>query len=92
MGGHPDLASSLVLLSAFAFLFEAFVGVAPSVAFLCHFFSVKLISAELCSGCVSLKVAEASARRSLGAELLPEAEGFRRQWEQTETVHAEALF
>ncbi|KAE8797040.1 hypothetical protein D1007_27826 [Hordeum vulgare] len=41
---------SLVLLSAFAFLCEAFVGVTPSVALLRHFFSLELISEVQCSG------------------------------------------
>ncbi|KAE8816598.1 hypothetical protein D1007_05940 [Hordeum vulgare] len=52
---------SLVLLSAFVFLCEAFVGVAPSVALLRHFFSLESISAEQCSGCVSLKAADTSS-------------------------------
>ncbi|KAE8814747.1 erythrocyte binding protein-like [Hordeum vulgare] len=42
---HLD-PSSLVLLSAFAFLCEAFVGVSPSMELLRHFFSLESISAE----------------------------------------------
>ncbi|KAE8811132.1 hypothetical protein D1007_12039 [Hordeum vulgare] len=65
--------SSVVLLFAFTFLCEAFVGFGPSMALLRHFFSLELISAEECSGCVSLKAADASVRGALGAELLHEA-------------------
>ncbi|KAE8790568.1 hypothetical protein D1007_35080 [Hordeum vulgare] len=73
---------SLVLLSAFAFLYEAFVGVTPSVALFLHFFSLKLVSEEQCSGCMSLRT----------AELLPEAEVFRWQWVHVETAEAGVLF
>ncbi|KAE8817262.1 hypothetical protein D1007_05158 [Hordeum vulgare] len=76
-GLHLD-PSSLVLLSAFAFLCEAFVGITPFVALLCHFFSLKLVSEEQCSGCASLKTASASVPGALDAEILPKAEGFRR--------------
>ncbi|KAE8820771.1 hypothetical protein D1007_01079 [Hordeum vulgare] len=76
---HADPSSS-VLLSAFAFLCEAFVGVTPSVALLRHFFSLELVSEEQCSGCASLKTADASVPGALDVELLPEAEGFQRQW------------
>ncbi|KAE8819361.1 hypothetical protein D1007_02863 [Hordeum vulgare] len=67
---HLD-PSSLVLLSAFAFLCEAFVRVVPSVELLHHFFSLELISVEQCSGCTSLEAADASVRGALGTELLP---------------------
>ncbi|KAE8771047.1 hypothetical protein D1007_57111 [Hordeum vulgare] len=69
---------SLILLSAFTFLCEAFVGVTPSVALLRHFFSLGLASKIHCSWCASLKIDDASALGIPGVELLPEAEGFRR--------------
>ncbi|KAE8772171.1 hypothetical protein D1007_55854 [Hordeum vulgare] len=78
---HLD-SDSLVLVSAFAFLCEAFVGVTPSVALLRHFFSLELVSEEQFSGCASLKAADASVPGALDPELLPEVEGFRRQWVQ----------
>ncbi|KAE8803170.1 hypothetical protein D1007_20940 [Hordeum vulgare] len=68
---------SFVLLSAFEFLCEDFVGVIPSVALLRHFFSVELVSKQHCSGCTSLKAAYGLALGALDAVLLPEAEGFR---------------
>ncbi|KAE8776992.1 hypothetical protein D1007_50273 [Hordeum vulgare] len=83
---------SLILLSSFAFLCEAFVGVTPSVALLYHFFSLGLASKMQCSRCVSLKVDDASAPEIPGVELLPEAEGFRRQWVLVEAAGAGALF
>ncbi|KAE8782240.1 hypothetical protein D1007_44416 [Hordeum vulgare] len=88
---HLD-PSSLVLLSAFAFLCEAFVGITPSVALLHHFFSLELVFKEQCSGCASLKTACASVPGVLDAELLPEAEGFRRQWVQVNTAETGVLF
>ncbi|KAE8784144.1 hypothetical protein D1007_42316 [Hordeum vulgare] len=71
---HLD-PNSLVLLSSFTFLCEAFVGITPSMEFLRHFFSLELVSEEQCSGCVSLKMANASIPGALNAELLPKAEG-----------------
>ncbi|KAE8813518.1 hypothetical protein D1007_09345 [Hordeum vulgare] len=74
---HLD-PSSLGILSAFAFLCKAFVGVTPSVELLCHFFSLELVSVEQCSGCMSLKMADASVPGALDDEILLEAKGFRR--------------
>ncbi|KAE8812679.1 hypothetical protein D1007_10250 [Hordeum vulgare] len=87
---HLD-PSSLVLLSAFTFLCDAFVGVTRFLALL-HNFSLEIVSEELCSGCASLKTADTSVPGALDAELLPEAEGFRRQWVQVETAKTGALF
>ncbi|KAE8803523.1 hypothetical protein D1007_20598 [Hordeum vulgare] len=64
---------TLILLSAFSFLCEAFVAVTPSVEFLCHFFSLELASEMQCYGCASLKFNDASALEIRGVELLPEA-------------------
>ncbi|KAE8787485.1 hypothetical protein D1007_38542 [Hordeum vulgare] len=83
---------SLILLSAFAFLCEAFVGVTPSVALLCHFFSLELASKMQCSGCAFLKVDDVSTPEIPSVELLPEAEGFRRQWVLVEATGVGALF
>ncbi|KAE8805083.1 erythrocyte binding protein-like [Hordeum vulgare] len=69
---------SLVLLSAFAFLCEAFVGVTPSMALLRHLFSLELVCEVHCSRCASLKAANATVPVALYAELLLEAEGFQR--------------
>ncbi|KAE8819185.1 hypothetical protein D1007_02939 [Hordeum vulgare] len=88
---HLD-ARSFVLLSAFAFLCEAFFGVTPSVAFLRHFFSLELVSKQQCSGCASLKEDDALAPGDLHAMLLPGAGGFRRQWVLVEAAEVGALF
>ena len=48
------------------------------MALLHHFFSLELVSMEECSGCVSLKMADASVPGALDAELLLEAKGFQR--------------
>ncbi|KAE8770440.1 hypothetical protein D1007_57802 [Hordeum vulgare] len=88
---HLD-PGSLVLLSAFGFLCEAFVGVTPSIALLFHFFSLELVSEEQCSGCASLKTANALIPGALDIELIPEAMGFRRQWVQVDTAEAGVLF
>ncbi|KAE8792086.1 hypothetical protein D1007_33410 [Hordeum vulgare] len=81
---HMD-PCSLILLSAFMFLFEAFVGVTPSMELLVHFFFLELAFEMQCSGCVSLKTDDASSLGIPCVELLPEAEGFRQQWVQVQS-------
>ena len=44
---------SITLLAVFVFVCEAMVGILPSVALLCHFFSLRLSDPTQCSGCVS---------------------------------------
>ncbi|KAE8777567.1 hypothetical protein D1007_49638 [Hordeum vulgare] len=83
---------TLILLSAFAFLCEAIVGITPSVALLRHFFSLELASRMQCCGCASLKMDDASAPGIPRVELFPETEGFRRQWVLVEAAGAGALF
>ncbi|KAE8806112.1 hypothetical protein D1007_17714 [Hordeum vulgare] len=64
---------SFILLSAFVFLCEAFVGITPSVALLRHLFSLELVSKQQCSRWALLKLADALAPGALDAVLLPEA-------------------
>ncbi|KAE8819225.1 hypothetical protein D1007_02981 [Hordeum vulgare] len=88
---HLD-PGSFVLLSAFAFLCEAFGCVTPSMSLFHHFFSHELVSKQQCSGCASLKAVGALAPGALNAVLLPEAEGFWWQWVLVEAAEAGALF
>ncbi|KAE8794415.1 hypothetical protein D1007_30861 [Hordeum vulgare] len=88
---HLD-SCSLILLSAFAFLCEAFVVITPFVAFLRHFFSLELPSRMQCYGCASLKIDDALALGIPGLQLLPEAEGCRPQWVLVEAAGVGALF
>ncbi|KAE8792613.1 hypothetical protein D1007_32837 [Hordeum vulgare] len=82
---------SSILHSAFTFLCEAFVGVTPSVALLCHFFSLEPVSKQQCSRCASLKAVDALAPGALDVVLLLEAEGFRQRWVLVEAAEAGAL-
>ena len=75
---HLD-PGSIVLLSAFPFPCEAFMGIAPSVALLRHFFSLHLAHGGQRSGCVSLQAA-ATAGSGIDFTLRPDARGFRKQW------------
>ncbi|KAE8807869.1 hypothetical protein D1007_15813 [Hordeum vulgare] len=73
---HLDTCS-FILLSAFAFLCEAFVVITPSMELLRHFFNLELASEMMCSGFASLKIDDASVLGIPCVELLPEVEGFR---------------
>ena len=52
---HLD-PNSVLLLSIFAFYYEAFVGVRPSVALFRHFFSLRTHGSNKCSSCISFIV------------------------------------
>ena len=49
---HLD-PQSITLLVVFAFVCEAMVGIAPSIALLRHFFLLRLTDPSQCLGCVS---------------------------------------
>ena len=70
---HPN---SILLLSIFAFYCEAFVGVAPSVALLCHFFYLRMGSTQ-CSGCVYFVASHGSNAISRAGK---KVEDFRHKW------------
>src|SRR4051812_46729015 len=64
---HLD-PQSIILLAVFAFVCEAMVGIAPSVAFLRHF-SLHLTDARQRSGCVSFQAVAATAGLGIDFEL-----------------------
>jgi hypothetical protein len=76
---HID-PKTILLLSALAFLCEAFVGVSPSVALLRHFFSLRLTALEQRSGCVSFQAVSSTAGDCIDMRIKEDAGGFRRQW------------
>ena len=71
---------SIVLLVVFAFVCEAMVGIAPSMALLRHFFSLHLTDPRQCSGCLSFQAVAATAGSGIDFELPPSASGFRTRW------------
>ncbi|KAE8803454.1 hypothetical protein D1007_20682 [Hordeum vulgare] len=73
---HLDLGFVL-LLSSFAFLREAFLGVPPSVVLFRHFLSLQLTAPDQRSRCVSLQVADAMVGECIDMEIHHFAEGFR---------------
>jgi len=56
------------------------VGIAPSMAFLCHFFSLHLTNPWQCSGCLSFQAVAVTAGSGIDFELPPSASGFRTRW------------
>ena len=71
---------SITLLSVFAFVCEAMMGILPSVALLRHFFSLCLSDPTQCSGCVSFLSAPGAAPSGIDFSLPPPATGFRERW------------
>ena len=76
---HPD-PQSVFLLAIFAFVCEAMVGIPPSVALLCHFFSLHLTDPRQCSACLSFQVVATTASSGIDFELPPSASGSRTRW------------
>ncbi|KAE8775297.1 hypothetical protein D1007_52239 [Hordeum vulgare] len=71
---------SVLLLSSFAFMCEAFLGILPSMALPRHFLSLQLTAPDPRSGCVSLQAADTTAGECIDMEINHFAEGFTRQW------------
>ena len=76
---HLD-PGSIILLPAFAFLCEAFVGIAPFMVLLRYFFSLHLVDSGQRSWCLLLQVVGAIAGSDIDFALRPDARGFRKQW------------
>ena len=71
---------SITLLALFAFVCEAMVGIPPSVALLCHFFSLRLSDPTQCSGCVSFLAALETAASGIDFGLPPSEAKFKERW------------
>ena len=65
---HLD-PQSMTLLAVFAFLCEAMVGIAPSMALLRPFFSLHLTGPRQSSGCVGFQAVAAIAGTGIDFEL-----------------------
>ena len=65
---HLD-PQSVTLLAVFAFLCEAMVGIAPSVALLRHFFSLHLADPRQSSGCMTFQAVAVTAGAGIDFEL-----------------------
>ena len=76
---HLD-PQSVTLLSVFAFVCEAMVGIAPSVALLLLFFSLHLTDSRQTSGCLSFQAVAATAGVGIDFELPPSMSEFRTRW------------
>ena len=83
---HPN---SVLILSIFAYLCEAYLGVRPSVAVFRHFYSLHLTAGDECSGCASFRFRDSSRglfipiSRTGGnavTSVTTEVEGFRSRW------------
>ena len=71
---------SSTLLSVFAFVCEAMMGILPSVALLRHFFLLHLVDPTQCWACVSFVAAPETAASGIDFKLPLPAVGFRERW------------
>src|SRR4051812_18589200 len=71
---------SIALLSVFAFVCEALMGIPPSVALLRHFFSLRLADPAQCSTCVSFVAAPETAASGIDFKLPTPSVGFLERW------------
>ena len=73
---HLD-PQSVTLLVVFAFVCKTMVGIAPSIALLCHLFSLCLTDPLQFSGCVSFQAVVETAASGIDFDLPPSTSGFR---------------
>src|SRR4051812_28149400 len=71
---------SITLLSVFAFVCEAMMGIPPSVALLRRFFSLRLADPTQCSACVSFVAAPETAASGIDFKLPSPPAGFCERW------------
>ena len=71
---------SITLLAVFAYVCEAMVGIPPSIALLCHFFSLRLTDPSQCSGCMSFQAVPETAASGIDFGLPPSMSGFHERW------------
>ena len=71
---------SITLISVFAFVCEAMVGIPPSVALLRHFFSLHLVDPAQCWACVSFAAEPETEASGIDFKLPQPAVGFRERW------------
>ncbi|KAE8807958.1 hypothetical protein D1007_15638 [Hordeum vulgare] len=76
---------SILLLFSFAFLYEALLGVPPSVALFRHFLALRMTEPDQRSGCVSFEAVDTMEGECINMRIHQIFEGFRRQW-----VHVDA--
>ena len=71
---------SITLLSVFAFVCEAMMGILPLVALLRHFFSLRLVDQETLRCRVSFVAASETTASGIDFKLPLPAAGFRERW------------
>ena len=74
---HLD-PQSIILLAVFAFLCEAMVGSAPSIALLRHLLSLRLVDARQRSRCLAFQAVAAMAGSGIDFTLRLDVKGFRK--------------
>src|SRR5664279_2992311 len=84
--------NSVTILSIFAFLCEAYVGVRPSVELLRCFHSLRISAGDQCSGCVSFRLHEAMASSIIPMKLDKKVENYRSRWLYVDTRQASPIF
>ncbi|KAE8772170.1 hypothetical protein D1007_55852 [Hordeum vulgare] len=76
---------SVLLLSLFSFLYEAFLGVLPSVALFRNFLSLRLTAPDQHSRCASFQAMDTMEGECIDMRIDHTTEGFRRKWVYVDT-------
>ena len=84
---HP----ASVIVTTFAYLYEVFLGVMPSVAFFCNFYSLRMTAPNEVTGCISFRLSEREAAQLITMAVTKKVEDFRRSWMFMETSHVDEL-
>ena len=77
--------ASTVVLATFAYLYEAFLAVLPSVAFFRHFYSLRMMAHNEIAGCVSFHLHEREAAQLITMSVTKKVENFCHSWVLVDT-------
>src|SRR5664279_5562310 len=84
--------NSVTVVSIFAFLCEAYVGVRPSVELLRCFYSLRISAGDQCSGCISFRHHEGTASSIIPMKLDKKVDDYRVRWLYVDTRQASPIF
>jgi hypothetical protein len=86
---HPK---SITLLAVFAYAYEAWIGIKPSVAYFRHLFSLRFSGLNQSSGCVSFIATTGAEGDFIDLKWMKKVEDFRSHWFFVDILEESELF
>jgi hypothetical protein len=86
---HPK---SVTLLAVFAYAYEAWIGIKPSVAYFCHLFSLWSSGLNQSSGCISFIATAGMEGDFIDLKWMKKVKDFRSYWLFVDILEESELF